>query len=57
MELERNSGIAKHLSANFSQNLTDGVQIARMLQTWSFVKLHGQTEGRLTISDPSEEQT
>lgn len=33
-----NSSIAKHLLDNFSQNSTDGVQIARMLQLLSFIK-------------------
>lgn len=46
MELERSSSTAKHLLANFSQNLTDGVQIARILQPLSFMKLIGQTEER-----------
>lgn len=52
VELERSSSIAKHLLANFSQNLTDGVQIARMLQPLSFIKLSGQAEGRYITGTP-----
>lgn len=55
MELERSSSIAKHLLANFSQILTDGIQIARIVQPLSLTKLSSQTEERHVTSTLSTE--